>query len=79
MTFPDICGWVGTVLLLVAYWLVSSDRIEARSFLNQWMNFFGAVGIGFNAWSNGLLAVVVLDIFWAMIALGTMRNMLKNK
>ena len=78
MTFPDICGWVGTILLLVAYWLVSSDRIEARSFMNQWMNFFGAVAIGFNAWNNGLQAVVVLDIFWAGVALITIRSIVKD-
>ena len=78
MSFQDFCGWVGTILLLIAYWLVSSDRIEAWSFTNQWMNFFGAAGIGFNAWTNGLYAVVVLDIFWAGVALFTIRSMVKD-
>ena len=78
MQFADLCGWAGMIALLVAFWLVSSDRIEARSFVNQWINFFGAAGVGFNAWMNGLWPIVILDIFWAGVALATMRDMLKH-
>ncbi|MDP2669377.1 MAG: hypothetical protein Q8P07_06170 [bacterium] len=71
MKFPDICGWIGTILLLAAFGLVSQGYLDARSMDNQWMNFLGAVGIGYNSYEKSLWAVVVLDCFWAAVALIT--------
>jgi len=37
----EIIGWLGMVLILVAYWLISSRRIEAKSVLYQILNLGG--------------------------------------
>ena len=77
MSFSDICGWLGSLAILIAYWLVSADRIEARSFTNQLMNLCGTFGVGYNSYTNSVWAVVALDIVWALVALNTIRGLLK--
>ena len=36
----DICGWIGTVLVLIAYALLSTKKIENGNFpKNAWFSF----------------------------------------
>lgn len=79
MQFADICGWVGMVSLLIAYCLISSGKIAGRSYANQWINFFGAITVGFNAYAKALWAVVALDAFWCGVAIFTIVQMFFKK
>ena len=55
-----VIGGIGTVLVLAAYFLVSTGRLQSKSYGFQGMNFLGA----------GLLAVyAVLLVAWASVAL----------
>ncbi len=41
--FYDVVGWVGMILVLVAYVLLSTNKIK-NGYLYQWLNFFcGAI------------------------------------
>lgn len=63
-------GAVGMILVLAAYALASSGRIQARSVPFQLMNFGGAVVLV--AYSTILSAwvSVALNVVWGFIALG---------
>jgi hypothetical protein len=52
----DAAGWAGAGALLLAYGLVSTGRLNGRSFGFQLLNLFGAVGLLANgAWPSAAL------------------------
>lgn len=60
----NIIGWVGTVLVLVAYYLVSSEKIKPVGTTYNLMNLFGALFIGVNVFFNHAWPAVALNTVW---------------
>lgn len=69
MDIYSILGWPGTVLIVLAYWLNSTKRIESTSPLYQCMNLFGAIGVGINVFHQAAWPAVALQVIWGIIAL----------
>jgi hypothetical protein len=67
-TFIEIAGWLGALLILLAYALVSSGRIGPRTALYQWMNVGGAVGFIINGGWHGAWPSFALNVVWLAIA-----------
>ncbi len=72
-------GTVGAALLLVAYWLVSKNRIQGESRLYQGLNVVGSVILAvyaalLQAWSS-----MALNIVWTFIGLAMLRAIGKAK
>ncbi|MFA5997060.1 MAG: hypothetical protein WC791_01070 [Candidatus Paceibacterota bacterium] len=67
--FIQVVGWVGTVLLILAYILVSSENVGPKSAVYQFMNLFGAIGVGINVFYSQSWPALVVNIFWGSIAL----------
>lgn len=65
-------GWAAAVLILASYVLLSLGKIEARSYVYQWMNVFGAAGFIVNSGYNGAIPSAVLNVVWAGIGLFTL-------
>jgi len=66
-------GTVGAAMLLVAYWLVSKNKIEGDSRLYQLLNVAGSVVLAvyaalLQAWSS-----MALNIVWTFIGLAMLR------
>ena len=76
--FFDICGWIGMVLVLIAYALLSTNKIKngkVYQFLNLIAAVFMAVGLfPKNAWFSFALQVV-----WGIIALVAIVKIIINK
>jgi hypothetical protein len=62
-----VVGWVGAVLILVAYGLLSAGRVDGQSPLYQWMNVLGAAGFVVNGWWHRALPSTGLNIVWMLI------------
>lgn len=60
-------GWAGAVLILVAYLLLSMERLTGQSALYQWMNVVGASGFVVNGWWHGALPSTSLNVVWLLI------------
>ncbi len=45
----EVVGWVGALAVLLAYGLVSADRLSSRSRSYQLLNVGGAVGLVINS------------------------------
>jgi hypothetical protein len=73
-TFVEIVGWTATVLILGAYGLNSSGKVQARSSLYQWMNIVGALGLIINSGWNGAWPSVGLNVVWFAISLYALRR-----
>jgi hypothetical protein len=67
-TFVDCAGWSAALLILGAYGLISSGKMQARSALYQWMNIIGALGFIINSGWNGAWPSVGLNVVWLGIA-----------
>lgn len=69
MSAPDIAGWIGSFLILLAYFLVSTKRVAGDSGLFQLINFVGALLLIWLAVVHDAWPLAFLDIVWAGIAL----------
>lgn len=68
----EIAGWVGAVLVLIGYVLVSTGRLEGRSIAFQMLNLIGALGFIANTAWHGAIPSMALNIVWSAIALYTL-------
>lgn len=64
-----LLGWVGTFSYLLAYFLLSINKIKANQTIYHAMNIVGAVGLTANAIYYADLPNVVVNLVWGIIAL----------
>ena len=67
--FTQTIGWIGTILIVVAYFLVSNNKISATSKRYQLLNLLGAIGVGFNVFHQSAWPAFALQVVWAVIAI----------
>ena len=63
----NIFGWVGMLLVIAGYYLVSTGKIEGQSYQYQTINIIGALCLGINAYYYGAMPSVTLNIVWLII------------
>ncbi len=68
----DICGWIGSIMVIIGFFLVSNGKIEAQTNSFQIINIIAAAFIGLNAYSYGALPSVGLNVVWCLIAAVTL-------
>jgi hypothetical protein len=73
-TFIDWAGWIAAAVILGAYALISSGKLQPRSALYQWMNLAGAIGFIINCSWNGAWPSVALNVVWLGIAVYALRR-----
>ena len=78
LNLPTIAGWIGMIFILVAYYLVSTKKVTGESRFYQLLNFFGAIGIIWNTFTQQAWPAMSLNIVWALIAVKTLL-LVKNK
>ncbi|MDQ3077733.1 MAG: hypothetical protein M3Q83_02700 [Pseudomonadota bacterium] len=65
--FMEVAGWIGALLILAAYGLLSAGKLDARSPAYQWLNVVGAVGFILNSGWNGAWPSAALNVVWVGI------------
>ena len=65
--FMEIVGWIGAVLILAGYGLLTAGKVTAKSVSYQVMNVVGALGFIANSAWNGAWPSTVLNIIWVGI------------
>jgi hypothetical protein len=71
----EAVGWTGAVLILLAYALLSTGRIDGRSRSYQWLNLIGAAGFIVNSSWNGAWPSAILNVVWLAIGAVTLWRM----
>ena len=66
--FVQASGWIGALLILIAYFLVSCRKVDASSREYQLMNLLGAIGVGINVFYQRAWPALALEVVWAAIA-----------
>lgn len=64
----EIIGWGGTAAILLAYFLVSIEKLSPKSKEYQLLNLIGAIGIIINSGVHRAIPSVGLNIVWLLIA-----------
>ena len=68
----EVVGWVGALLVLVAYGLVSAERVSSRSWSYQALNIGGAIGLVINSAWNGAIPSAVVNLIWIGIGVSAL-------
>lgn len=71
-TLVQIAGWIGTFLILLAYFLISYKKVSGDSTTYQLMNLFGVIGVGINVFYQRAWPAVVLQLIWGIIAISAL-------
>jgi len=74
----DILGWVGATLLLGAYVLVSSKRLEGDSLAYQLLNLAGSALLIVNSAYYGAYPSVGVNVVWIGIAVFTIARVMRR-
>ncbi len=75
----EVVGWIGALLILLAYVLVTLGRLTGQSLAFQWMNLFGAAGFIINGWWHEALPSTALNLVWMLIAAVALWRLWKRK
>lgn len=71
----DWIGVVGTLMVLLAYFLLQAGRLHGNRALYQALNLFGAIGVLASLYGTFNLSVLLLMVAWVAIsAYGLVRS-----
>lgn len=65
----QVIGWIGTFLIVFAYFLISTKKVDSQSRIYQILNLFGAIAVGINVLHQQAWPAFVLQIVWGIIAI----------
>ena len=68
ISFPDLIGLIGVIITLVAYLLLSINKILARSMLYPGLNALGSLMILFSLFYHWNLSAFIMEICWALVS-----------
>lgn len=75
--FFDICGWIGMLLVLVAYALLSTNKIK-NGILYQVMNLLAGILMAIGLYPKGAWFSFSLQIIWSIIAIVSILKKLRK-
>ena len=66
--YVDVLGWLGSVAVVVAYSLISLQKLRSDSRIYQWLNLVGSVGLAINTAYFRAYPSTVVNLVWLLIA-----------
>lgn len=73
--FQEVIGWIGTVLILVAFALLGAGILDGQSMPYMTMNAIGALALMYHSWVRKDYQPVALNVVWLLVALLAMVRM----
>lgn len=77
--FIEVIGWIGSVEVILAYALNSSQKLKSDSAMFQWLNLTGAIFLIANTAYNGAYPSMVINIVWVAVAVVALFSMTRKK
>lgn len=79
-TFSDVVGNVGVAMIIGAYLLLQTGRVQATQLGYSLLNLAGSLLIVYSLISNFNLSSVFIEIFWILISsYGIYRSLRKRR
>lgn len=79
MILINIIGWLGAILYIVAYFLLTIEVISSSSFTYHFLNVLGAIGLTINACYLKDSPNIIVNLVWLLIAMSAICNLCKYK
>jgi uncharacterized protein with PQ loop repeat len=79
MGMITLIGWIGALLLLLAYFLLIHKNLTSRSHMYQWMNIIGSLLLGINTLVLKAYPSFLTNIIWFVIGLYGMFHIVKHR
>ena len=67
--FMEVVGWIGALLILAGYGLLSAGKLDGKSPIYQWLNVVGALGFIANSAWHSAWPSAILNVIWVGIGL----------
>ena len=64
----EVVGWLGALMMLSAYILLTLGRLKSQSPQYHWLNIIASAGLIVNGGWNGAYPSVGLNVIWLVIA-----------
>jgi hypothetical protein len=77
--FIDILGWIGSIEVVAAYGLNSSQRIKSDSLTFQFLNLTGAIFLIINSIYKQAYPFTFINSVWTVIAIVAIIGIIKKK
>ncbi len=74
----DICGWIGMILVLIAYALLSTNKIK-NGILYQLLNLLAGVFMAIGLFPKNAWFSFTLQIIWSLVAIISIIRIKTNK
>lgn len=75
----DVLGWIASIMLILAYWLVSTDRLSGQSPIYHSLNLIGSAFLIINTCYYGAYPSAAVNVIWVFIGLFYFMNYWKGK
>ncbi|OGT54064.1 MAG: hypothetical protein A3F43_05535 [Gammaproteobacteria bacterium RIFCSPHIGHO2_12_FULL_42_10] len=77
--FADHVGMLGVILTLVAYLLISTNKVTANNLTYVWLNIVGAVLLLFSLFFHWNFPSVIIEVAWISISFIGLHRTVKIK
>ena len=67
--FIEIFGWIGSAAVILAYALISTNKVQNNSSLYQLLNLAGSICLIANTGYNHAYPSAFVNVVWSFIAL----------
>ncbi|MDO8572135.1 MAG: hypothetical protein Q7R79_05640 [bacterium] len=74
----ELIGWAGSISMIIAYFLLSIEKMSSERIPYHCINFFGAIGVGIMVYDKEAWPALVLEIVWAFIAASSILRLMRN-
>ena len=68
----DIIGWIGSASVVIAYALLSNNKLVSSSLTYQLLNLLGGICLVINTFYHAAYPSTLVNVVWAVIAISTL-------
>jgi hypothetical protein len=77
--FIEVIGWIGSLEVILAYALNSSQRLKSNSPVFQWLNLTGAIFLIANTAYNESYPSMAINVVWVVVAIVALISITRKK
>jgi hypothetical protein len=75
----EVLGWIGSIEILLAYGLISFQKLKTDSVIFQSLNFTGGIFLIINSIYHEAYPFTFINSIWVLIALPALLKIITNK
>ena len=75
----DTLGWIGSIEVVLAYGLISTNKIQGNAITYQLLNLTGAIFLIINTYYYHAYPSTFINIVWVFIALNSLYGASKKR